>query len=91
MQLITEKKDYTSQAEMLEGLAKELGGTDCFFLIGAKLDDDGVAADMCLVGSGMGLAGAVIGALTPKLVSALIEIVKEKLTEIKASASHTTH
>ncbi|WP_417293051.1 hypothetical protein [Desulfovibrio porci] len=91
MQSTTKIEGYRDQTGFLEALAKELEGTDRFFFVGARISADGKFAPMYFTGPGMGPVGAMIGALTPKFVSALIEIVEEKLAEMEASASPTTH
>lgn len=91
MQSTVKIESHQSQAGLLEALAKELEGTDRFFFVGARISADGKFAPMYFTGPGMGSVGAMIGALTPKFVSALFEIVEEKLAEMEAPASPTTH
>ena len=91
MQHTIEIGKHKSQAGLLEALAKQLESTDRFFFIGARIDADGKAAPMFFTGPGMGPVGAMIGALTPGFVEALIEIVEEKLAEMESSASPTIH
>lgn len=91
MQSTTKIENYRDQAGLLEALAKEVEGTDRFFFIGARITADGKFVPMYFTGPGMGAVGALIGALTPRFVSALFEIVEEKLAEMEASASPTTH
>lgn len=91
MQHTIEIGKHKGQAGLLEDLAKQLEGTDRFFFIGARIDAGGKAAPMFFTGPGMGPVGAMIGALTPKFVEALIEIAEEKLAEMESSASPTIH
>lgn len=84
-------ENHKSQAGLLEALAKQLEGTDRFFFIGARIDADGKVVPIFFTGPGMGPVGAMIGALTPKFVEALVEIVEEKLAEMESSASPTIH
>lgn len=86
-----EIENHKSQARLLEALAKQLEGTDRFFFIGARIDADGKAAPIFFTGPGMGPVGVVIGALTPKFISALIEIIEKKLAEMESSSSPTIH
>lgn len=91
MQHTIEIEKHKSQAGLLEALAKQLEGTDRFFFIGARIDAEGKIFPIFFTGPGMGPVGEMIGALTPKFVKALFEIVKEKLAEMESSASPTIH
>ena len=84
-------ENHKSQAGLLEALAKQLEGIDRFFFIGARIDAEGKVAPMYFTGPGMGPVGAMIGALTPKCVEALVDSVEEKLAEMESSASPTIH
>lgn len=83
--------NHKSQAGLLEDLAKQLEGTDCFFFIGARIEADGKVIPMFFTGPGMGSVGARIGALAPGFVRVLLNFVEERLAETESPASSTIH